>query len=241
MSLRALRAAVHPVTVPLRRGLDRLLGSRFQEWLWRYRHLVYKPRMAETYLGSVDHPHRKAVVEAVASTGAPRSILEVGCSSGPNLVLLAELLPEAALHGIDINRRSVRVGQAYLERVAPGRVKLRHGTADDLGAYDDKSMDVVFTDAVMMFVAPDKIRRVLAEMLRVARRGIVLNEYGAEQPPANNYDGGRYVYDYATLIGGLAPTARVTTFPSPFTGGLWDKYGRLITVELESGEGVAHE
>ena len=94
-------------------------------------------------------------------------------------------------------------------------------------------MDVVFSDAVLMFIGPDKISRVLSEMGRVARKALILHEYHSYEPPVGNYDGGRYVYNFIALAAQLFPSASVTVECSSFEGGIWDRYGRLLTIRLQ--------
>jgi hypothetical protein len=69
-------------------------------------------------------------------------------------------------------------------------------------------------------------------MGRVARKGLILNEYHTTSPPHGNYDGGRWVYDYGLLMARLFPGADYEFSKSLFTGGLWDRYGTLMEVRL---------
>lgn len=203
------------------------IGTRLQEWAWRNRHL-YRRGWARDYLETIDHPHRAQIVEAVAAF-QPESVLEIGCASGANLAGLRQRLPLARLHGLDINAEAVRVGR---EHFAHDRgTELSVGHADQLAAFPDHSQDVVLSDAVLMFVAPDRIHRVLAEIIRVARKGLVLNEYHAAGETRGHFDGGRWVYDLTALLRQRVPdNADIETRTSAFSGGLWDRYGTLITV-----------
>ena len=211
----------------------RVFQTSLQEFIWRYRHLFYRPGMARKQLDTRDHPHRQAVIDAVTRFSPIESVLEIGCSSGPNLALLADCVPKAEIFGVDINARAICVGQRHFEAIAPGRVHLNYGKADDLSAFSSASMDVVFSDAVLMFIGPDKISRVLSEMGRVARKALILHEYHSYEPPVGNYDGGRYVYNFIALAAQLFPSASVTVECSSFEGGIWDRYGRLLTIRLQ--------
>jgi SAM-dependent methyltransferase len=203
------------------------LGTRLQEWAWRNRHL-YRRGWARGYLETLGHPHRAQIVEAVAAF-QPESVLEIGCASGANLARLRQRLPHARLHGLDINAEAIRVGREHFAH--DREIELSIGHADQLAAFADQSQDVVISDAVLMFVAPDRIHRVLAEMIRVARKGLVLNEYHAAGENRGHFDGGRWVYDLAALLRHLAPgRASIEIHKSDFAGGLWDRYGTLITV-----------
>lgn len=203
------------------------MGTRLQEWAWRSRHL-YRRGWARGYLETIDHPHRAQIVEAVVAF-QPDSVLEIGCASGANLACLRQRLPNVQLHGLDINSDAIRIGRAYF--AGDRTVAMSVGHADRLAAYADHSQDVVLSDAVLMFVAPDRIHQVLAEMIRVARKGLVLNEYHAAGEDRGHFDGGRWVYDLSGILRQLVPGgAHIDTRVSAFTGGLWDRYGTLITV-----------
>ncbi len=222
--MKSLRMLGRRVQEWLERGL---VGTRLQEWVWRSRHL-YRRDWARGYLDTLDHPHRTQIVEAVAAF-QPDSVLEIGCASGANLARLRQRLPQAHLHGLDINAEAIRIGR---EHFADDRhIDLRVGHVDRLDAFADHSTDVVLSDAVLMFVAPDRIHRVLSEIIRVARRGLVLNEYHAAGETRGHFDGGRWVYDLTALLRQLVPgKAEIETRASAFSGGLWDRYGTLITV-----------
>jgi ubiquinone/menaquinone biosynthesis C-methylase UbiE len=222
--MKKLKMLVRRLQESLERGP---IGTRLQEWLWRTRHL-YRRGWAQSYLETIDHPHRGQIVEAVAAFH-PESVLEIGCASGANLVRLRQSLPHARLHGLDINAEAIRVGREYFAH--DRGIALSVGHADQLVAFPDKCQDVVFSDAILILVAPDRIHRVLAEMIRVARKGMVLNEYHAAGETRGHFDGGRWVYDLTAILRLLAPeNAHIETRKSAFTGGLWDRYGTLITV-----------
>jgi SAM-dependent methyltransferase len=222
--VKSLKALARRIQEWLERGP---IGTRLQEWVWRNRHL-YRRGWARGYLETIDHPHRAQIVEAVAAF-QPDSVLEIGCASGANLARLRQSLPHARLCGLDINAEAVRVGREHFAH--DSAIELSVGHADQLAAFADHSQDVVLSDAVLMFVAPDRIHRVLAEMIRVARKGLVLNEYHAVGESGGHFDGGRWVYDLSALLRQLVPdSAHIDTRVSAFTGGLWDRYGTLITV-----------
>lgn len=203
------------------------VGTRLQEWAWRNRHL-YRRGWALHYLETIDHPHRTQIVEAVAAF-QPESVLEIGCASGANLARLRQRLPHAHLHGIDINAEAIRVGRDHFAN--DRGIEWTVGHADQLATFADHSQDVVLIDAMLMFVAPDLIHRVLAEVVRVARKGLVLNEYHAKGTTSGHFDGGRWVYDLIALLRQHVPeNTQIDAHPSALTGGLWDRYGTLITV-----------
>lgn len=228
MSLRIIKKSIRYLQEWLERSV---IGTSLQEWLWRSRHL-YRRGWARGYLNTVDHPHRLQIVEAVSAFLPLRSVLEVGCASGANLVCLRERMPGVSFTGVDINRKAIFVAKKYFAERGDRQVSCFAGQAHRLTEIADISMDIVLTDAVLMFIAPDRIRNVLAEFGRVCRKGLVFNEYHCEGEVAGRFDGGRWVYDLAVLLGEQFPNAEIKMEKSAFVGGAWDSYGRLIVVRL---------
>ena len=95
----------------------------------------------------------------------------------PNLCLLAKKLPDAEIRGIDINTIAVQKGNEWLAQEGISNVKLLAGKADELDQFQDKSFDVVFTDAVLIYIGPDKIKEIMKEAIRIARRALILVEW----------------------------------------------------------------
>lgn len=209
-----------------------ILGTKLQELIWKTRHIYKGRRWAEEYLQSTGHPHRKQIVEAISSFYPFESVLEIGCNSGPNLILLSNKFPKVKFIGIDINKVAIATGKQYLNDMEINNIQLFEGKADKLNLLQDKSIDVVFTDAVLMFIGKDKIINVLKEMGRITRKGFILNEYHSTNPPAGNYEDGRWIYNHIELISQLYPSSQIKIQKSAFTGGGWDEYGTLIEVWL---------
>lgn len=228
MSLRRIKALGRRWQERLERGV---VGSRLQEWIWRSRHL-YCYGWARGYLGTTSHPHRSQILEVVSSFPALGSVLEVGCASGANLVNLRERLPATQLIGIDINRHAIATAQRHFAASNDKNIRLLVGRADRMPDMPNASVDVVLIDAVLMFIAPDRIHDVMAELTRVARHGLVLNEYHYPGERIGRFDGGRWVYDLVAMLAQHLPNASIETRKSAFVGGAWDVYGTLIVVRL---------
>ncbi len=209
-----------------------VLGSKVQEWAWKTRHFYKGRGWAEGYLRSTNHPHRVQIVEAVSSFYPFKTVLELGCSAGPNLLLLAQKYPEAWFIGIDINASAIRKGNEFLHSSNIKNISLSTGKVDALSRFADNSMDVVFTDAVLMFVGGDKIYNVLKEMGRIASKGLIFNEYHSGEVNCHKYDGGRWVHNFDKILRSCFPVASIQFKKSIFSGGAWDSYGTLITVTL---------
>lgn len=229
-----LFSAIKHSYLALRRVLEtRIVDTALEEWIWKTRH-IYKGRSwAQGYLNDVRHSHRVQVISAVASFYPFKSVLEIGCNSGPNMVLLNNKYPETAIYGIDINRHAISVGEQNVRELCLHNIKFLYGMAHKLRHFKDKSVDVVFTDAVLMFVGPSRIRQVISEIQRVARKGIVFHEYHSWEPPKHNYEDGRRVYNYNDLLMEVFPaTSKIRFEKSKLTGGAWSRYGFLVVLEV---------
>lgn len=125
------------------------------------------------YWASGTHPHRHLIIDALKSIGFG-SILEVGCNCGPNLRLIQQEFSGKYLAGIDINRDVVREARDIFPQA-----NIQHGNANNL-PFADQSIDVILSDAVLIYVAPGSIRQVLDEFNRVAKNAIVLLEWDSD-------------------------------------------------------------
>ena len=142
---------------------------------WATRH-VYDENWIEAYWNSRDHPHRTFLAEKIGKFSPLRSILEIGCASGPNLYNIARKFPDADLRGIDINPMAVQKGNEWLRQEGISNVKLEVGRVQELSKFADKSFDVVFTDAVLIYISPSEIEEAVKEILRISR-AVVLCEW----------------------------------------------------------------
>lgn len=211
----------------------RLQGTEYYEKEWSAR------EYEKSYWDSIDHPHRNLLL-SIISDFHPDSALEIGCNSGPNLFRIAKQFPSARLHGIDISSQAIEMGKKQLMEVSVSNVKLEVGKADDLSAFGDRSFDVVLTDAVLIYIGKDKIAQVINEMLRVARKAIVLVEWhDAKANPEGTFlmKKGYWVRDYNSLFKSRPEVADVRL--KKITRDIWDddcwsSYGHIIEVTLRN-------
>lgn len=237
--LAQLKRYLHTPYYGLRRVLEmHVVGSAAQEWLWKTRHLYKGSQWAHSYRETIHHPHRRLLLAAIADFAPLHDILEVGCNAGPNLYLLAQSFPAARLNGLDINPRAIEVGQRWLREAAVCNVELAVGKADDLSRFGDRSMDLVFTDALLMYIGPDKIGKVLDEMLRVTRKGLVCVEWhrpATDTAASSYYYDAHWVHSFDALLSQRVPQAtfRITRLPyEAFGDAGWGQFGAIVTVRL---------
>jgi ubiquinone/menaquinone biosynthesis C-methylase UbiE len=190
----------------------------------------------DDYWNSRNHPHRALLINTIKKYH-PSSILEIGCNCGPNLFLLAKIFPDARIMGIDINMDAVVQGNQYLAEQGIKNVTLQVGMADDLKLFENNEFDVVFTDAVMIYIGPDKIMNVINEIVRVARKASLLHEWHNEQSDFLGWFCGHWVRNYS-LINGLFPQLKVSTTKLPkeiWNDAKWQRFGYIIEVIKKYG------
>lgn len=143
---------------------------------WASQKVYDSPLWRQEIQTSFSHPHRSLLVEKISGYTPFSRILEIGCGYGSNLYLLSKKFPSVEFVGMDINPNAVRHGQEFFHEERCTNVNLEVGKAQDLKKYPDHSFDLIFTDAILMYVKPDEILSVLTEMMRVGKI-IILNEW----------------------------------------------------------------
>ena len=73
---------------------ERIIGTKARENYWAGRSI------GAGYWANRDVPMVRLLAERIAALAPVRSILEIGCASGPNLYHLAKKFPEAQLKAI---------------------------------------------------------------------------------------------------------------------------------------------
>jgi ubiquinone/menaquinone biosynthesis C-methylase UbiE len=213
--------------------LERILGIEFNELVWRYRH-IYAPRWAQAYIStkSFSHPHRQLLVDKISANAPFTDVLEIGCAGGPNLYLLARKFPNVHFVGVDINPEAIRLGKLFFKQQGIRNVSLFVGKADELERFPDKSFDVVFTDAVLLYVGPDKIKKVAPEIQRVVRKAIILVEHHSEQESdLGSFKEKWWLRNYTKLFQSSSHQINTTKIPPEIWGGNWSKFGYIIEVK----------
>lgn len=216
-------------------------GTSYYEKKWGSMHLQGRSDWGgsedwvDGYWNSRSHQHRPFLIDQVLNY-EPDSVLEFGCNCGPNLYLLNQRDTNLTLSGIDVNPEAIRRGNELFAIEECKNVKLMLGGIDALKELPDASVDVVLTDAVLLYVGSDMIYEVIVESLRLARLGVVMLEWHDRSLGAS-YQGhflrGHWLRDYQKVLEEIVPSAsvRITKLPD----GLWDDqywstYGHIIEV-----------
>jgi ubiquinone/menaquinone biosynthesis C-methylase UbiE len=188
-----------------------------------------------SYKNSTGHPHRKFLLERIVSYN-PKSVLEIGCNCGPNLFLLSSALPFAELNGIDINHAAIEAGNEWMLQEGIKNIAFTVGKADELEFLGDKNFDIVFTDAVLIYFGPDKIKKVIKQMLDKANKAVILLEWNDFENTYNTK--GKYqkhwIRNYHTLLGEFIEKENITIEKLPenlWPDANWQRYGAIIEIK----------
>lgn len=212
--------------------LNKIFGNKLDGLFWKFRHFFDK-NWAKSYISetTINHSHRKLLINEINNFYPFKKVLEIGCASGANLFLLAKKFPEVNFYGIDISKNAIETGKEFFKKNNINNVFLKTSSILDLSSFSDKSMDIVFTDAAIIYVGKDQIDGVLREMCRITKKAIVLCEQHTDERPF--YDN-KWVHNYREIISKIAPHAKVNfvKIPENIWAGDWAKYGYIIVLEL---------
>ena len=219
----------------IKKVIDRTFGTKVDETYWRFRH-IFTRKWAEGYISenSINHAHRQFLIDKIVVYAPFESVLEIGCASAPNLYILQKKFPEAKFFGIDISRHAIEIGKEWFLKNRIKNIELFEGRADDLKKFPDKSIDIIFTDAVLIYIGPDKIKKVIEEMIRLGKKAIILNERHDNSTLSSWRD--HWIYNYKALFSKFIDEKKIKI--SKFPRGLWpvegwEKYGAVIEVSLQ--------
>ncbi|WP_274425154.1 class I SAM-dependent methyltransferase [Chelativorans sp. YIM 93263] len=135
---------------------------------------------------------------------ATARVLELGCSSGGNLIPFAARAPEAQTLGIDLSGVQIDMGRKRIEALGVSNIKLMEG---DLSALDSKelgSFDYIICHGVYSWVPP----HVQDAILRICKENLTAN--GVAYVSYNVYPGWKakeIVRDAMMLRGGSRATS----------------------------------
>lgn len=209
-------------------------GTKIQEKKWQNRRVD----MIQKWFSNINDPHRQFLIEKISKFYPFAKVLEIGCGYGPNFYLLAKCFTEVEFTGIDINPSLIHEGNKWLNKENIPNIKLLVGKADQLQQFSDKSFDVIFTDAVLIYIGPDKIKKLISQMIRVARRALVFVEWHQEKEDHEGfgiYHFGHWNRNYVNLLKQFVPENKIflTKLPKekwPVKD--WSELGYIVEVTL---------
>lgn len=185
---------------------------------WKYRR-----NFAQDQWDNFNYPHRNLILEELKKIQW-ESLLEVGCGAGPNLRRINDEFEGVKLAGADINEECIEFGRKMLPDVS-------WVLTDAIALpFEDKSFDVVLSDAVLIYANPERVETMISEMKRVAKKAIILCEWHDDS--LNKFGtpmAGHWVRNYIKLLGG-GETIKITNWPDGDED--WNKLGHIIVYNL---------
>ena len=158
-----------------------------QFWQERKSQRIYE------YLNTVNHPHRKLITDELKKFEPFKSLLEIGCGAGANLVNIHKEFPNVCLAGIDINHIAILKAQEQLPDVI-----LIEASVENI-PFADKVFDVVLSSALLIYIDIGRIKQVIEEMIRVCRKGFILIELEG-MSRVGELEGDYWCRDYKRLL-----------------------------------------
>lgn len=117
----------------------------------------------------------------LSHTSGIRSVVEFGANRGLNLAALRQLLPEASLTGVEINRHAAERLQAM-----PG-VSVHIGSLYEFPS--DHVYDLAFTKGVLIHLNPERLPDAYDKLFQCSSRYVMVAEYFNPSPIAIPYRG----------------------------------------------------
>ena len=121
--------------------------------------------------------------DIIRATGA-RSILEVGCGSGWNMLAIREVNDLMVSWGCDINQTALQEAAAAGLSVVEASVFDLHELMGGVAGFD-----IVFTAGVLIHVSPADLSRAMDEIIAASRRYVLAVEYADEVEVEVEYRG----------------------------------------------------
>ena len=184
------------------------LRSDTPEAFWKSLHST-----EESHLGYwKKNPRRSKLASVICSLGDVNDVLECGCNVGGNLAAIHALNDQIKLKGIDMNHAPIEFGVKKFAELGV-RVDMSVKRLQDLVDVEGKSVDVVYTSAVLQHIPPEFIPDILRNMIRISKKYVVLYELHGFSPadafvhrlfieavPALD---GRWIHDYWSILSSL--------------------------------------
>lgn len=195
---------------------------------WQNRKLDWE----KDYASTPNHPHRDLIIERLKKIRF-KSLMEIGCNAGPNLLRIQEEFPKAQLGGIDINADAIATAQRLLPK---WKLSLEVRSADNI-FFSSKSIDVILTDALLIYIGGEKINKVLSEIKRMARNYVIFCEFHSEswlKRLGLKLVSGYNAYDYKKLLEKHDFwNIQVEKIPrSAWPDLVWNAFGYIIQAQL---------
>lgn len=193
----------------------------------------------KSYLTGVDevtgrpmwnHPHRELIVSALHTFNWV-SLWEVGCGAGANIAKIIKTFKGKQLGGSDINADAIEVC-----RTTFNGGKFHVESTEDI-LLSDNAVDVILSDASLIYFSPKDINSALKEIIRVARNQVVFCEFHSTSWLERfifRWKTGYNAHNYIEKLEALGCyDIQTVKIPKEFWPGYpWEKFGYIIIAKI---------
>ena len=148
---------------------------------------------------------REPFWDAVLRMAPPRSVLEVGCNLGGNLMWVGPRVPMRPV-GVDVNHGAL----TRLRATLPSVIGLR-AAAKEL-PFRNGAFELAYTIGVLIHQPEDTLGQVVDELVRCSSRFVLTCEYyasGTVEVPYRGQVGALFKRDYGAVVAGRHPELRL--------------------------------
>lgn len=118
------------------------------------------------------HPQHTWLLKKIKESN-PKSILEIGCGFGRNIVfLLDQGIAPQKISGVDISKKMIKHAATYIKNK---KVELLSANVLDL-PFSDRAFDTTFAHGLFMHVQPKDVQQAIKETMRVTKNTIICVE-----------------------------------------------------------------
>ena len=115
------------------------------------------------------------------SANSIRSIRELGCNIGLNLIAIKKLCPEVSLSGYEINEKAIeKAKEANVADIHRGSI---------LDPINEAPVDLTFTSGVLIHINPNFLSNVYDNLVGGSNRYVLVSEYYNPTPTKVRYRG----------------------------------------------------
>jgi len=132
-------------------------SSSAHKLFWRYRYAFRKNILTDDeIITTTNHLHRQELINEIKQFQNVKSLIELGSSWGPNLLLLSQIYPELKCFGIDVSARMIREGNRLIKEKNLQNIRLINSDFISLKRFKNKEFDLTITDAALIYVDKKK-------------------------------------------------------------------------------------
>lgn len=152
-----------------------------------------------TQRNRIDPKKRAPFWKMILSATNARSVLEVGCNKGHNLLAMREVDPELRLRGVDLNCRA-------LTEACNAHLDAREVGASEVGMLWPGQFDLTFTAGVLIHISPSHLETAMLSIAKASNQWVVAVEYhsdGEEEIPYRGFTKRLWKRNYGHLYRAL--------------------------------------